>query len=248
VTGGGTRPSGDDASLAGAPGTRLSGDDASLAGAPGARPSDIRRVATASAWGIAGRAAVLALGLVSVAVGTRYLGPSAYGRMTLAFSITQLFAVVADAGLTTTAVRELAQRPERAPVVVGSVLVLRSALALAAVVAAALLALALPYPDQVRVAVLIAGVPLALGLLNSGWVAVLQADLRASRIASAAARRSPETSVRSDASIATSVPVPIASPRSACASAGASLTPSPTIATRCPAACRRAISATFSSG
>src|SRR6185503_18596286 len=54
---------------------------------------------------------------------------------------------------------------------------------------------------------------------------------RASRIASTAARRSPDTSVRSDASIATSVPVPIARPRSAWASAGASLTPSPTIAT-----------------
>ena len=43
---------------------------------------------------------------------------------------------------------------------------------------------------------------------------------RESLIASTAARRSPETSVRSDASIATSVPVPIAIPRSACASAG----------------------------
>ena len=38
----------------------------------------------------------------------------------------------------------------------------------------------------------------------------------------------------SDASIATSVPVPIAIPRSAWASAGASLTPSPTIATTRP--------------
>ena len=53
------------------------------------------------------------------------------------------------------------------------------------------------------------------------------ASRRDRRIASAAARRSPETSVRSDASIATSAPVPTASPRSACASAGASLTPSP---------------------
>ena len=39
----------------------------------------------------------------------------------------------------------------------------------------------------------------------------------------------------SAASIAMSVPVPSASPRSACASAGASLTPSPTIATTLPA-------------
>src|SRR6266540_3942636 len=69
---------------------------------------------------------------------------------------------------------------------------------------------------------------------------------RASRIASAAARRSPESSVRSEASIATSVPVPIAMPRSACA--GASLTPSPTIATTSPDSCSRRISAAFSSG
>ena len=46
--------------------------------------------------------------------------------------------------------------------------------------------------------------------------------------------------MRSDASIATSVPVPIARPRSACARAGASLTPSPTIATTRPSPCRRA--------
>ena len=41
------------------------------------------------------------------------------------------------------------------------------------------------------------------------------------------------------ASIATSVPVPMASPRSAWASAAASLTPSPTIATTRPSACSR---------
>ena len=57
---------------------------------------------------------------------------------------------------------------------------------------------------------------------------------RESRIASPASRRSPRTRVRSLASMATSVPVPIASPRSAWASAAASLTPSPTMATTRP--------------
>ena len=71
---------------------------------------------------------------------------------------------------------------------------------------------------------------------------------RLRRIASAAARRSPLTSVRSEASIATSVPVPIASPRSACASAGASLTPSPTIATTRPSACSRRTTSALSAG
>ena len=41
-------------------------------------------------------------------------------------------------------------------------------------------------------------------------------------------------SVTSEASMATSVPVPMATPRSAWASAGASLMPSPTMATTSP--------------
>ena len=64
---------------------------------------------------------------------------------------------------------------------------------------------------------------------------------RLRRIASAAAPRSGRIRVRSLASMATSVPVPMAMPRSAWASAAASLTPSPTIATTRPSDCSRAI-------
>ena len=67
-------------------------------------------------------------------------------------------------------------------------------------------------------------------------------------MASTAARRSPRTRVRSLASIATSVPVPMASPRSARASAAASLTPSPTMATTRPSFCRRATTSSLSAG
>jgi O-antigen/teichoic acid export membrane protein len=152
-------------------------------GSSGGERSDVRRVATSTAFGLAGRVAVLLLGLASVVVTTRYLGPGDYGRFALALSFVQLFGVLADAGLTTIVVRELAARPERAPVVLGSALALRSVLAVAAAGAAALAALLMPYPPEVRVAVLIAGVPMILGLLNSAFVAVLQADLRAGRIA-----------------------------------------------------------------
>ena len=48
--------------------------------------------------------------------------------------------------------------------------------------------------------------------------------------------------------MATSVPVPIARPRSAWASAGASLTPSPTMATTRPSACRRRTTSALSAG
>ena len=50
------------------------------------------------------------------------------------------------------------------------------------------------------------------------------------------------------ASFAADVPVFIATPTSACASAGASLVPSPVIATRLPPACSRLMSSSLSSG
>ena len=55
-------------------------------------------------------------------------------------------------------------------------------------------------------------------------------------------------STMSAASTATSVPVPIATPMSAWASAGESFTPSPTIATMCPLLCNSFTLPTFSSG
>ena len=59
-------------------------------------------------------------------------------------------------------------------------------------------------------------------------------------------RRSPFTSVTPALSMATSVPVPMAMPTSAWASAGASLMPSPAIATMRPSACRRFTRSLFS--
>ena len=58
----------------------------------------------------------------------------------------------------------------------------------------------------------------------------------------------PEIKVMSAASMATSVPVPMASPTSAWASAGASLMPSPTMPTRAPSACSRWTSPALCSG
>ncbi|SCU55181.1 Uncharacterised protein [Staphylococcus aureus] len=60
--------------------------------------------------------------------------------------------------------------------------------------------------------------------------------------------KSPPRIVISAASMATSVPVPMAIPISALTNAGASFTPSPTIATFLPCCCSFAICAAFSSG
>ena len=82
---------------------------------------------------------------------------------------------------------------------------------------------------------------------NRFWRMVrIVARLRA--IAAATLRGSPRIRVMSDASIATSAPVPIAMPTSAWARAGASLIPSPTIATSLPRLWSSIIFATFWSG
>ena len=71
---------------------------------------------------------------------------------------------------------------------------------------------------------------------------------RDSWIAVTTARRSPRMRVTSDASMAMSVPVPMAIPTSAWARAGASLMPSPTMATCRPCCCSFFTSSAFCDG
>ncbi|HET8822499.1 MAG TPA: flippase [Thermoleophilaceae bacterium] len=140
-----------------------------------------RLVASNTAIQIAGKAGVLAIGLASIAILTRYLGPEDYGRYTLALTYMQLFAVLADVGLFTIVVREISRDPERTERLVGNTLTLRLALAAAAIALAALISLLLPYDPDVRAAILLAGLPLLFGMLNSTFVTVLQARLRMGR-------------------------------------------------------------------
>src|ERR671914_448707 len=124
---------------------------------------------------------MLGIGLVSIAVITRYLGPDDYGRYTLALTYMQLFAVLADVGLFTIVVRDISRDPSRTEELVGNTLTLRLLLSAAVIVVAAAISLLLPYDPDVRVAILLAGLPLLFGMLNSTFVTVLQSRLRMGR-------------------------------------------------------------------
>jgi O-antigen/teichoic acid export membrane protein len=140
-----------------------------------------RLVAANTAVQIAGKGITLAIGLASLAIVTRYLGPDDYGRYTLALTYIQLFAVLADVGLFTIVVREISRNPERTERLVGNTIVLRLLLAVVAIAVAALVSLVLPYDRDTRLAILLAGLPLLFGMLNTSFVAVLQARLRMQR-------------------------------------------------------------------
>jgi O-antigen/teichoic acid export membrane protein len=138
-------------------------------------------VAQNTAVQVVGRGAVLLLGAASIVILTRYLGSSDYGKLGLAIAYLQIFGVVADAGMFTVVVRELARAPERAQELISTTLTLRLAFSLAMIVVASALSLALPYSHQVRVAIVIAGVALLFGLMNSAFVALFQSELRMQR-------------------------------------------------------------------
>ncbi|MFL5867628.1 MAG: flippase [Thermoleophilaceae bacterium] len=144
-------------------------------------PSVRRRVAFNTAVQVAGKGVVLVIAAGSIAVLTRYLGPGDYGRFTLALMYMQLFGVLADIGLLTTVVREISKQPDRTEELVGNALTLRLLLSLVVIVVASAVSLLLPYAHNVRVAIVLAGGPLLLGMLNTSLVAVFQARLRMGR-------------------------------------------------------------------
>ena len=110
-----------------------------------------RRVASNTAVQLAGKGAVLAIGLVSIGVLTRYLGPEDYGKYTLALMYMQLFGVLADVGIYTTVVREISKEPDRTEELIGNALALRLVLAIGVIALACGVSLLLPYEHQVRV-------------------------------------------------------------------------------------------------
>ena len=153
----------------------------SSSSSPAADGSVLRRVAWNTAAQGIGKAVVLGIGLASVVITTRYLGAAGYGKVALAFAFVQMLGVLADVGLLTVVVREISRAPASTDRLVGNALVLRLVLSLALLALAVLISLTLSWDTQVRVAVLIAGVPFVLGLVNSALVAVLQARLRMDR-------------------------------------------------------------------
>jgi O-antigen/teichoic acid export membrane protein len=141
------------------------------------------KVAYNTAVQLAGKAVGMGVAVVSIAVLTRYLGPEDYGRYALALMLVGVLGVLADVGLFTTVVRDISRAPERTETLVGNAMTLRLVLSLAVIALATAVALVLPYDRTTRVAIVLAGAPLLLGLLQSSLLTVLQARLLMDRAA-----------------------------------------------------------------
>jgi O-antigen/teichoic acid export membrane protein len=143
--------------------------------------SATKKVAYNTLVQIGGKVVVLVVGALSIGILTRYLGPTGYGKFTLALVYLSFFGIVADLGLFTIAVREMSKNPRRIAEIAGNTLSLRTLLAAVVMSLAVGISWLLPYEPDVKIAIAIATVPNFLGLMNSTLVTVFQTKLRMER-------------------------------------------------------------------
>ncbi|HEY8108890.1 MAG TPA: flippase [Patescibacteria group bacterium] len=139
--------------------------------------SATKKIAYNTAVQAAGKLVVMFIGLVSVAILTRYLGADGYGKFTLALVYLSFFGIAADMGLFTIAVREMSRNPRRMQEIVSNTLVLRALLATVVFSLAVGIGWLLPYEPDVKVAIGIAAGAQFFGLLNSALISLFQTKL-----------------------------------------------------------------------
>ena len=93
------------------------------------RMSVARKIFSNTVWQVAGKVVVAVLGIVSIKFITNYLTRSEYGEYTTIYDYTALFAIIADFGLFTIALREMAHDEKSTEKIIGNVLSIRTTLA-----------------------------------------------------------------------------------------------------------------------
>ncbi len=115
------------------------------------------------------RLAVGGISLVITAILTRSLGPINYGYYNALLAYLFLFATLADFGLYTILIKELGQAQQDEGTIVSELFTLRLVIVVGAAILANILGLWLPYPHEVRIALLFA----SFYLVSSSMVQIL---------------------------------------------------------------------------
>ena len=87
--------------------------------------SNTQRIAFNTFIQIIGKGITTAIAVVMLAYLARYLRVDGYGDYTTIFAFLGFFAIIADMGLYTVAVREMAKRPDASPHILGNIFSLR---------------------------------------------------------------------------------------------------------------------------
>lgn len=141
-----------------------------------------RKIFSNTAWQVFGKAVTAVLGIVSIKFVTNYLSRSTYGEYTTIYDYTALFAIIADFGLFTIAVREMAHEnsKEMTEKIVGNILSIRMVLAVLALGMGILIAIIIPayHGSHIPCGVVIVSIAIFLTLIASTMASVLQFYLK----------------------------------------------------------------------
>lgn len=127
---------------------------------------------------VIGRGTSIVLSLILIKYLTSYLSVSGYGQYVTAINYAGIFAIIADFGLSTIVVRELAKREDDIKNYLGNVLGLRATLALVTMILAALIALFFPYARELKIGILVVSLANYWISLTQVFVGVFQANMR----------------------------------------------------------------------
>jgi len=141
-----------------------------------------KKIAVNTVVQIAGKAVTTAIAVVMLAYLARYLGVGGYGEYTTIFAFLGFFAIVADMGFYTVAIREMAKDMSNAQKVMGNVFSLRLIFALIVLIIAPIVGYLIPsYSEAVKIGILIATFSSFFVLLNQVFVSIFQVHLRMDR-------------------------------------------------------------------
>jgi len=127
-----------------------------------------------------GKVFVALIGLLTVKILTNYLDQTEFGAYTIAYEFLAIFAIGADLGLFTIAVKEMSEDESKIHKIMGNVLSLRTILSILVMVIAVAAAFLIPkyQGTQIPVAVAIGSISVVLSILNGTVSALLQVHLK----------------------------------------------------------------------
>lgn len=126
---------------------------------------------------IGGKVISILLSFISIALLSRYLGTTGYGNFTLVFTYVSFFSVIADFGLQSTMVREIAFNPENKKLY-GNFLLLKLGLIAFSSILATLALIFFPYAISLKIGILIAIIAVAISGLTGYGTVIFQSRVR----------------------------------------------------------------------
>lgn len=129
---------------------------------------------------IIGKTFIALIGIVIIKMITNYLGKTGYGEYTTAFEFLAFFGIVADLGLYTIGVREMAKDEKKIPMIIGNILTIRTVIVGLMVVLAAIAGFMVPKyaGTRIPIAIIVAGIATVFNIMTGTISSVLQVHLK----------------------------------------------------------------------